>query len=109
MKSLLKYIGILISIILFFTGCTYKVEVKAGYEKQEQLFIGISEWPIDPIEIHIWKKDDIEYKCHGTFTKGYTSGGTIDNGKFNLRCIDGKNINGNWYSPVGQKIKGVRS
>ncbi len=87
---------------IFFSGCAYKVKVKAGFEKKDEMFIGTSEWPVDPIKIHIWKKDDIGYKCNGVFTKGYTSGGTINNGRFNLVCVDGKRIKGNWYSPSGQ-------
>ena len=66
------------------------------------MFIGILKWPLDPIKLHIWKKNDIEYKCDGVFTKGYISSGTIENGSFTFKCIDGKTVNGNWYSPSGQ-------
>lgn len=101
----LRILNIISAFLVFsiiFTGCTYKAEVKGGYENKNQMFVGVSEWPLDPIELHIWKKDDIGFKCDGVFTKGYTSSGTIVNGGFNFKCIDGKNIVGNWYSPSGQ-------
>jgi S1-C subfamily serine protease len=97
-----KYLVLIVLILLFFNGCTYKAEVKGGFEDQGEVFVGVSEWPIDPINVNIWKAENIGYKCNGVFTKGYTSGGQVHNGGFNLSCNDGKNIQGDWYSPSGQ-------
>ncbi len=100
--KVIKYFTIFIIFSILFNGCSYKAAVKGGFEKQNEMFIGVSEWPLNPIELHIWKKDDIGYKCNGVFTKGYTSSGTIVNGDFTFKCIDGKIVSGSWYSPNGQ-------
>ena len=104
----IKYLNILAILSILFAGCShkkysYRAEVKGGYEKQNEIFIGVSEWPSDPIKLHIWKKDNIKYKCNGVFTKGYVSrSGTIEDGSFSFKCIDGRIVHGDWYSPNGQ-------
>lgn len=89
-------------LFIFFTGCSYKVDVRAGFEGQKQMYSGVSIWPIDPIELHIWKDDDISYKCDGFFTKGLSTNGIIYNGGLELKCLDGNIIKGEWQSPSGE-------
>jgi len=97
----IKIVLIFIGTILLFTGCSYKANVQAGFEGSKELFVGVSEWPIDPIKIQIRKENNLAYKCNGVFTKGDVSGGTINDGKFHLKCLNGEIIDGDWYSPNG--------
>jgi len=97
----IKIVLILMGTILLLTGCSYKADVKAGFAGSKELFVGVSEWPIDPIKIQIRKENNLAYKCNGVFTKGDVSGGTINDGKFYLKCLNGEIIDGNWYSPNG--------
>ena len=100
MKSI-ELVLVFMGTIFLFTGCSYKAEVKAGFKGSNELFVGVSEWPIDPIKIKIRKENDLAHICNGVFTKGDVSGGTINDGKFHLKCLNGETIDGNWYSPNG--------
>ncbi|QOY51703.1 caspase family protein [Candidatus Sulfurimonas baltica] len=98
---LLKLI-LFLSFFFILTGCSYKTDVVAGFAGEKEIFVGTSEWPYDPIKITLRKENNLQFKCNGVFTKGNDrSGGTINDGKFYLNCINDLNINGDWYSPSG--------
>lgn len=105
------FLAQIICITLLLSGCAsnqlqprgYTAEVKAGFEGSENLYVGVSRWPQDPVTLNIWAQEDLQQKCSGVFSKGLVmDDGIIHNGGFSFTCTDGRRVTGDWYSPSGQ-------